>query len=947
MLLALLFFVQSSIAQDLTTAVEYYESAQTEFDTGNFAQAAELLQKSITEDPESVSARLLLGETYLRLGDGAEAEQVLTMAEDLGAHPRLTAVSLAQAYFLQGKLDALLARFFPVGHESSAVQLQILMVRGYAAFRLGDLGGAVSEFEQANRLAPHMAAPLLGMARVQAVAGDYSAADQTLETAIERAPEDPEIWYLKGYIERTLGRSEQALPYFGRAHQLAPGYLSPLIGQVSALIEIGRYKDARRQLNVLLATESHDLEVLYLRALLLAEEGNLEAADQALRTAVGAIESKQVGEYGEFSEVLFLKGLVEFALGRYELAEVSLRDFARMRSTHVPAQKALAQTLIRLARDAQALEVLERVLELTPNDVPVRLLHGHAMLQLGHYEAVLPELVSTVELESGNNPARIQLALAQLGMGNVHAAVGNLEQVLRYDPRDVRASIMLGYLYVSLREFDTLLALAKHLDRVVPDDIAVQSLLGSAHYGLGDTESAYATFHTMLERNPSFAPAQVALGLVSLDTEQLDSAGDHFRAALGIEASNVVAMRGLARVEELQGNLEGAVEWIKEIRDAVGADESDELAYVASLMRADQDAEALAVANSLHRQRPDDLDVLLALGQAEIANGRLDLARATLSNLMRLSGYSQEWLYRIAQHQLEAQDFAGARWSLLYVVREQPEFSPAYITLAFLELAAGEFETAVEIGKQLQTRYPAHPIGDLVLGDLYVAAGDYATALEYYKAGSSKKPISEAAIRESQALVRMDETGAAIEHLQNWLVHNPQDTAAQRVLGSIYLKNGNLTKARAVHEGLLAELPADGGLLNNLAWIYYLQRDPRALSYAQRAENLLPRNPAVLDTLGWMLVESGEHSLGLRYLREASARSISEPRISYHIAMALERQGSHDAARRELERALEAGESFPEIEDARSLFDELGGPLDEQLSPAADWLFDTTRNADP
>jgi tetratricopeptide (TPR) repeat protein len=87
---------------------------------------------------------------------------------------------------------------------------------------------------------------------------------------------------------------------------------------------------------------------------------------------------------------------------------------------------------------------------------------------------------------------------------------------------------------------------------------------------------------------------------------------------------------------------------------------------------------------------------------------------------------------------------------------------------------------------------------------------------------------------------------------------------------------------------------------------------------------LVPDNAAVLDTLGWILVQLGELERGLGYLREAVARDSRSPTHRYHLAVALEEYGNADEARRELERALEIGRPFPERAEALERLERLG-----------------------
>ena len=106
--------------------------------------------------------------------------------------------------------------------------------------------------------------------------------------------------------------------------------------------------------------------------------------------------------------------------------------------------------------------------------------------------------------------------------------------------------------------------------------------------------------------------------------------------------------------------------------------------------------------------------------------------------------------------------------------------------------------------------------------------------------------------------------------------------------------------------------------LNNLAWTYQQLKDPRALATAERAMKLAPESPAVLDTLGWILVEQGNAARALPLLQQATSRAPSAGEIRYHLALALWKAGDKAKAKAELEKSL-AGPAFAASDEARAL----------------------------
>ncbi|MDP1898181.1 MAG: PEP-CTERM system TPR-repeat protein PrsT, partial [Sulfurimicrobium sp.] len=105
--------------------------------------------------------------------------------------------------------------------------------------------------------------------------------------------------------------------------------------------------------------------------------------------------------------------------------------------------------------------------------------------------------------------------------------------------------------------------------------------------------------------------------------------------------------------------------------------------------------------------------------------------------------------------------------------------------------------------------------------------------------------------------------------------------------------------------------------------LYQQEKDPRALEHAEKANQLAPDNPAILDTLGWMLVEKGDITRGLPLLQKASNLAPDAAEIRYHFVQGLVKSGDKIKARKELEQLLAKGKPFPGIEDAKALLKQL------------------------
>ena len=91
------------------------------------------------------------------------------------------------------------------------------------------------------------------------------------------------------------------------------------------------------------------------------------------------------------------------------------------------------------------------------------------------------------------------------------------------------------------------------------------------------------------------------------------------------------------------------------------------------------------------------------------------------------------------------------------------------------------------------------------------------------------------------------------------------------------------------------------------------------MTYAQKARELAPENPAVADTLGWIYYLQGRYEPALVQLGAANNKEASAIR-EYHLAMAYLKAGKPELGRQSLNAALKMNPNLPEAQAARRAF---------------------------
>lgn len=335
---------------------------------------------------------------------------------------------------------------------------------------------------------------------------------------------------------------------------------------------------------------------------------------------------------------------------------------------------------------------------------------------------------------------------------------------------------------------------------------------------------------------------------------------------------------------------------------------------------------ALAVAQDLDHKVQNNPSVLEILGRAETAAGDMLSAAATFSRLAALQPKSARALGLLAGAQIASKDLALARDTLKRAIALDPKYLPVRIALIELESRDKKFNRAMRLATELRETQSKSPIGDMLVGDVLMKQANFGDAIKAYEAGFAKAPSSALAIRRYKARNRSGQKDEALSELKDWVNVN-KDRAGQHVLASGYISVGRYEDAIRESKALLIDDEKNAVLLNNLAWLYQQKQDNRAVNYAERALVQAPNSPAIMDTLGWILLDPNTKNLSraLDLLRKAKSLAPRHGDIHYHFAVALNRNGKASEARRELQDLIDSQIKFSKIKEARDMLKKLRG----------------------
>jgi tetratricopeptide (TPR) repeat protein len=318
---------------------------------------------------------------------------------------------------------------------------------------------------------------------------------------------------------------------------------------------------------------------------------------------------------------------------------------------------------------------------------------------------------------------------------------------------------------------------------------------------------------------------------------------------------------------------------------------------------------------------PANLQVLQTVANVYIAAGKRDDAKYVYGQMrgIALDQSDANALYAIAERQASMSLLQDSVETLSIALEYNPQSVLIQTRLAEMLLKTGQIELAENlIGKVLKDS-PKQSEGQRLKGDLLVHKGKLDASIKPYRQAVAMDNNDDNALALGLSYSRLGKSDKAVSVLKAVKGKNRFDQRIGVALTELYMQRGEFANASKTLEGLLSTAPNQPLLLNNLANVYDLLSDKRALDTSKKAYGLAPKNSNINDTYGWLLTKAGQAEIGLPLLREAHIRDSDNLEVRYHIAATLNKLGRSKEALKELTEVLNSQRAFISIEKAKNL----------------------------
>jgi tetratricopeptide (TPR) repeat protein len=325
--------------------------------------------------PQLAEAHLAVAQAAWNANQPDQAEQALDRA--LAIKPTWEALVLFKGQLIQPRGEEALLGYWRDYLASHPAAREVRLAYAKRLAMLGRYAESRQEFERllegaADNPEAHLAVGLLAMQ-----SNDLAAAEAHLRKALElQHPEADQVRLYLGQIDEAQGQPEDALRWYGEVTK-GPRHLEAQLLRGLLLGKLNRIAEARAALQGLSpASEAERIQIIQTEAQVLRNARDFAAAHRLL--------SEALLRHPDSPELLYDRAMVAERLNKLEELERDLRRLIQMKPEHAHAYNALGYTLAdRTPRLAEAMDLLQKALQLAPNDPFIQDSMGWALYKGG------------------------------------------------------------------------------------------------------------------------------------------------------------------------------------------------------------------------------------------------------------------------------------------------------------------------------------------------------------------------------------------------------------------------------------------------------------------------------------------------------------------------------------------------------------------------------------
>jgi len=551
-------------------------------------------------------------------------------------------------------------------------------------------------------------------------------------------------------------------------------------------------------------------------------------------------------------------------------------------------------------KDARTLLLSEEVQAKYSENSQAILLHAEIELAGNNIDASTTLLKNISESDTEYAHGQVLLARVDLLQNRESKAVERIQKILDGGGDHLQAWLLFANIKFSNGEYlDAenyyLQALKQDNSKILTQQsLQIAQNIVLAKTALGNSIAGEQFYQTFLDSYPKSPIYFFELARLAYSKGDLEVAEENLRKVLKTTENNPRVIALLAKILIRQDKLDDARELLEQyIVNSMGGVELIALKSISDFMAGDNHSAIDLLSNSISENEEYRSSLTPLLAYVYLKNNDANKYKELMNGLEINSAISVKGINTVRTIFLETDNYEEAENFLNQLVLIYPKSNEMKVLYLSTLNDIGKNEDISEKISQWLKEQSENTILRLISINQAIENASYRSAIRQFNSikasdlSQKEKILLTNNIKNLVFKTRgLEDQKKVFDLLVKWQKALPNNLQLNLILADIYISEGVYNAAVPLYETILKKHPNDYVILNNLAWSYFSLNDNRALDTAERAYASNPNDAPVCDTLGWILVESGQVDRGLKLIEQAIEIDPNNPDIQEHYKLA-------------------------------------------------------------
>ncbi len=820
--------------------------AQSYHNKGQYRASIIEAKNALKRAPQNITARLLVAENYIVLGDFKSAIQSLKEMPEEGIKPTTNYyLTLANAHSKQRKfLSAIRAIDNIKGNLSKrqALEKAIILSKSYSG--IGQFDKSATWLDKAREIDAQDARIIENEIITAFRMNKMQLATTLVQDALAHTSENPDILAWAGNLAKFQGDLEGATQYYTEALANIPNTdiitaqkFRILTQLIDTFTKLGRAEESYLYSKILSDAfpGQQDIKSKYQEAMEAIRTSQLDDAEKTLR--------QLLEESGGAHEIGALLGIVKYQKGDYKSATNLLNKYIDPEIASDNTVHMLLSSNWKSDQKNAILDLLDgQLLEKYSNNAKIQAIYGIAALSLNREAAGVAALIKAMQLEPLNTVYPITIATHYNRKTQHDNAIDILQKALLHAPNSETINASLIESLLAANKLQEATRRADKLMQQLPNSTLIQAVNAKLLLQKGQLASAQALLEKLISEDNTNAQAYLGLAEIAVANKRWNVAEKYYQDVIRLAPLHPSGYKGLLSIYDKKGDRQAGVDLLVQLSKA------EKNTFAANII--------LVEFHLLTQQYDKALDFVKKALKAQPLSIKAKRLQAAI--------------YIQSSHQFLAnQDTKKAKDTLLQARAEGITDLSILNLYTSILIENGELKKAARSIQEIAEIYPNSPVIYMLEGELYAKQQAFPDAVAAFKRAWQTTASPQLAQRILFLLQKHISQAEAIAFATQWQEREPNNPQPLFQQGVLYQQQGQHEQAKTLYRATIALVPDHIDALNNLAWIYFEEKNSKAKSLAARAFAKAPNNANIADTYGWILANSGEKEKGQKILEKA------------------------------------------------------------------------------